>query len=96
MAEALVTASFSAFGESVTVTPRGGDPVAAFAIIERGAEVLDDYGVLVDSRIEIEVRNSETGKLSRGSTVVAGVDTFQLLEPITDNGITARWVASEV
>lgn len=98
LADDLVTAGFSAFGEPATVTARGGAPVPASAIIDRGAEVLDDYGVVVSTRIEIELRNSEAGDIGRGTIVTDddSGDSFQLLEPVSDNGDSSRWVASEV
>ncbi len=96
LAEGLVTAGFAEFGEPSTVTPRGGDSFSASAIISRGAEVVDDYGVVVDSRIEIEFRNAEVGNLNRGTTVEQGSDKFTLLEPLRDNGLSSRWVVSEV
>lgn len=93
----MVSAGFSAFGESVTYTPQGGgDSVAALAIIDRGAEVLDDYGVLVDSRIEIDLRVSEVPDPGRGDVIAVGDDSFQLFQRITDNGISQRWVVNEV
>jgi hypothetical protein len=91
----MVSAGFAAFGEPVTVTPRGGGSVPASAIISRGAEVLDDYGVLVDSRIEIEILRSETESVDRGTLVFDGASTFTLLEPISDDGEVSRWIASE-
>lgn len=96
LAEQLVTVGFATFGEPVTVTPRDGDPVSTSAIIERWAEVADDYGVTVDNRIEVELLSADVPGANRGTVVAAGSDSFRLLDPITDTGRSTRWVAARV
>tara|TARA_R110002072_G_scaffold162798_6_gene315058 strand:+ start:1547 stop:1852 length:306 start_codon:yes stop_codon:yes gene_type:complete len=94
LTELLVAAGFATFGEPVIATPRGGDPISTAAIIDRNAEVKDEYGVTVESRIEVELLSADVSGANRGTTVEADTDTFQLLSPISDNGKSTRWTAT--
>lgn len=98
LAEQMVTAGFHTFGEPAAVIVGGGDPISASVIISRGADVLDDYGVIVDSRTEVELRISEVGSVSRGDTVTPedGSGALKLFERINENGSVTRWIANEV
>ncbi|WP_286694074.1 head-tail joining protein [Spongiibacter sp. UBA1325] len=87
------------FGSTVTVTPPSAGAIPGVgAIIDKGAEVVDDYGVVTDTRIEIELFRSEVGGVGRGTLVLDDetAETFRLLEPIDIRGEVMRWVASEV
>ena len=94
LTDLLVAAGFATFGEPVIATPRGGDSVSTAAIIERQAEVKDEYGVTVESRIEIELLFSDVPGANRGTIVEAGSENYQLLSPLSDNGKSTRWTAT--
>lgn len=108
MTAAMTVMARGAFGSTVTVTPPGAGPIPGVgAIIDKGAEVTDEFGagsdnrgfgVVTATRIEVELFRSEVGSVGRG-TLVQDDDTgevFRLLDPIEASGEIMRWVASQV
>lgn len=95
----MVAMARGVFGTTVTVTPPGEAAIVDVGgIIDKGAEVIDEYGVVSDTRIEVELFRSEVGDVGRGTLVLntETSETFRLLEPLETRGEVLRWVASEV
>jgi hypothetical protein len=87
--------AFAVMAEAVTYAPRTGLEFRTSAIINPGVELFDDYGVLLDSRIEIELRRNDVPQADRGDVINTGAIKYQLLEPIKEDDFTVRWVAGE-
>jgi hypothetical protein len=99
LAASMASMAKSVFGTTATVTPPNAEAILGVgAIIDKGAEVIDEYGVVADTRIEVELFRAEVGGVERGTLVQDDEtgETFRLLEPIDTQGEVMRWVAAQV
>jgi hypothetical protein len=85
--------AFDIMAEAVVFVPRSGLEFRTTAIINPGIELFDDYGVLIDSRIEIELLRNDAPKATRGDVIKTGAVSYILLEPLKEDDFTARWTA---
>ena len=95
----MVAMAKSVFGTTAAVTPPNAEAILGVgAIIDKGAEVIDEYGVVTGTRIEVELFRTEVGGVERGTLVQDDEtgETFRLLEPIDTQDEVMRWVAAQV
>ncbi|MBB3192050.1 hypothetical protein [Halomonas cerina] len=67
-------------------------------ILDRSANVTDDYGIVLEARCEVGLLMEDVGDVGRGTLVDTGQpnDRWQLLEPIGNDGFETRWTAGRV
>lgn len=74
-------------GDDATYTQAGGDPVATWAIINRGSALVGQYGERLENRITAQLPKADAPDPQPGDSLTVGSKNYRIDQFVNDDGL---------